>query len=300
MLKREAKTYYERKQIVNGEFDKIRLGSCVMTPRQRQLVDLLRQNGDSAVSDLARTLSVTTQTIRRDVRILETQELVARYHGGVGLPSTVENIDYAQRRVMNVESKRRIAALVARQVEPGRSLILDLGTTTEEVARALVHHRGIRVVTNNLNVAVILAGNEEAEVLIAGGLVRHRDRGVVGEATLDFIRQFRVDVGVIGVSSIEPDGTLLDYDYREVRVAQAVIEQSREVWLVADRSKFSRGAMVKLGHLSQVDRFFTDGPVPAPLARVLEAAEVELQVAEPPPARNAKAVTTPPPPPSAT
>jgi DeoR family glycerol-3-phosphate regulon repressor len=257
--------------------------TTLVTPRQRQLLDFLRQNGDTSVAALARMLRVTTQTIRRDVRQLEKADLVARYHGGVGLPSTVENIDYSQRQVMNVEAKRRIARLVARHVEPGRSLIIDIGTTTEEVARALAQHRGIRVVTNNLNVAAILANNEEAEVFVAGGLVRQRDRGIVGEATLDFIRQFKVDVAVIGVSSIEPDGTLLDYDYREVRVAQAIIEQAREVWLVADHSKFARGAMVRLGHLSQVDKFFTDAPVPAPVHKVLEAAHVELMVAEPAP-----------------
>jgi DeoR family glycerol-3-phosphate regulon repressor len=251
-----------------------------MTPRQRQLLDFLRQHGDSSVQDLARVMRVTAQTIRRDVRSLEEEELVARYHGGVGLPSNVENIDYAQRQVMNVDAKRRIARLVAQQVESGRSLILNIGTTTEEVARALAHHRGVRVVTNNLNVAAILAGNEQSEVFVAGGLVRHRDRGIVGEATLDFIRQFKVDVGVIGVSSIEADGTLLDYDYREVRVAQEIIAQSREVWLVADHSKFTRSAMVRLGHLSEVDRFFTDGPVPPALGKVLEAAQVQVFVAE--------------------
>lgn len=229
-------------------------------------------------------MRVTTQTIRRDVRALEEAELVARFHGGVGLPSTVENIDYSQRQVMNADAKRRIARLVAQQVEPGRSLILDIGTTTEEVARALAQHRGIRVVTNNLNVAAILARNEQAEVFIAGGLVRHGDQGIVGEATLDFMRQFKVDVGVIGVSSIEADGTLLDYDYREVRVAQAIVEQSREVWLVADHSKFTRSALVRLGHLSEIDRFFTDLPVPPPVVKVLEAAQVQLFVAEAAPA----------------
>jgi DeoR family transcriptional regulator, glycerol-3-phosphate regulon repressor len=252
-----------------------------MTPRQRQLLEVIRKNGDASVADLARQLKVTTQTIRRDLRALEEAEHVARYHGGVGLPSTVENIDYARRQGMNMEAKRLIARGVAQQVEPGRSLIINIGTTNEEVARALAHHRGIRVVTNNLNVAAILAGNEQAEVLIAGGLVRSRDRGVVGEATIDFMRQFKVDVAVIGVSSIEPDGTLLDYDYREVKVAQAIMEQAREVWLVADHSKFTRRALVRLGHLSEVDRFFTDLPVPAPVQRVLEAARVPLWVASP-------------------
>jgi DeoR family glycerol-3-phosphate regulon repressor len=252
-----------------------------MTPRQRQLLEFIRQHGDTSVAALARVLKVTAQTVRRDVRQLEESDLVARYHGGVGLPSTVENIDYAHRQVMNVEAKRRIAHLVARHIEPGRSLIIDIGTTTEEVAKALAQHRGIRVVTNNLNVAAIMAQNEQAEVFVAGGLVRQRDRGIVGEATLDFIRQFKVDVAVIGVSSIEPDGTLLDYDYREVRVAQAIIAQARETWLVADHSKFTRGAMVRLGHLSQVARFFTDVPVPAPVQQLLDESRVQLLVADP-------------------
>ena len=251
-----------------------------MLPRHRHLLDFLRQHGDTSVAALARTLRVTVQTVRRDIRLLEDEKLIARYHGGVGLSSTVENIDYAQRQGMNADAKRRIARLVASRVEPGRSIFINIGTTTEEVARALAHHRGIRVVTNNLNVAAILADNSESEVIIAGGVVRHRDRGIVGEATVDFISQFRVDIGIIGVSSIELDGTLLDFDYREVKVAQAIIEHSREVWLVADHSKFDRAAMVRLGHLSQVHSFFTDTAVPPAVREVLRAARARLVVAD--------------------
>ena len=251
-----------------------------MIPRQRQLLDYIRQHGDTSVDALAQVLNVTAQTIRRDIRELEEAQMLARYHGGVGLPSTVQNIDYAQRKVMHIEAKRRMAQQVASHVEPGRSLILNLGTTTEEVSRALLQHKGIRVVTNNLNVATILADNPEAEVIIAGGLVRHRDHGVVGEATIDFMRQFKVDIGIIGVSGIEPDGTLLDYDYSEVRVAQAIIEQSRAVWLVADHTKFSRRALVRLGHISQLDKFFTDMPLASDMAQTFLAAKVEVVVAD--------------------
>ena len=187
---------------------------------------------------------------------MEEAKLLARYHGGVGLPSSVENIDYSQRQVLNIDAKRRIAEAVAQRVRPGSSLLINIGTTTEEVARALVHHEGLHVVTNNLNVAVILSDKPGCEVILAGGIVRGRDRGIVGEVTVDFIRQFKVDVGIIGVSSIEPDGTLRDFDAREVKVAQAIIEQSREVWLVADYDKFARQAMVRLAHLSQIDVLF--------------------------------------------
>ena len=250
-----------------------------MIPRHRQLLAHIRQHGDTSVEELVNVLEVTAQTIRRDIRELEDEGLLARYHGGVGLLSTVKNIDYDQRRVLNIDAKQRIGKLAADRVEHGRSLIINIGTTTEEVSRALLQHKKIRVVTNNLNVASILSNNEEAEVIVAGGLVRKRDRGIVGEATIDFMRQFKVDIAIIGVSGIEDDGTLLEYDYREVRVTQSIIEQSREVWLVADHSKFGRHALVRLGSVAQIDKFFTDAPVHQAALESFEKAGVEVLVA---------------------
>ena len=160
--------------------------------------------------------------------------------------------------------------------------ILNIGTTTEAVAHELMHHRGLRVITNNLNVAAILSDNPECEVIVAGGVVRSRDRGIVGEATVDFIRQFKADIGLIGISAIESDGSLRDYDYREVQVARTIIEHSREVWLAADHSKFNRPAMVELGHVSQLDRLFTDAMPPPPFPEMLAEADVQCEIAPPP------------------
>ena len=250
-----------------------------LNPRQRQILDAVRRQVTVSVDELAQQLGVTPQTVRRDVKHMEEARLLARYHGGVGLPSSVENIDYSQRQVMNIEAKRRIALAVAARVRPGTSLLINIGTTTEEVARALQHHTGLHVVTNNLNVASIMADQPGCEVIVAGGVVRGRDRGIVGEATVDFIRQFRVDIGIIGISSIEPDGTLRDFDSREVKVAQAIIEQSREVWLVADQDKFGRQALVRLAHLAQIDKLFCDAEPPAGLQQILRDAQIEVIVA---------------------
>jgi DeoR family glycerol-3-phosphate regulon repressor len=250
-----------------------------LNPRQRRLLEAVRRHVTISVEALAQQLEVTPQTVRRDVKQMEEAKLLTRYHGGVGLPSSVENIDYSQRLALNIEAKRRIAGAVAARVPPGCSLLINIGTTTEEVARALIHHQGLHVVTNNLNVAAILADNPACEVIVAGGVVRGRDRGIVGEATIDFIRQFKVDIGVIGISSIESDGTLRDFDPREVKVAQAIIAQSREVWLVADRDKFGRHALVRMAHLSQVDMLFTDARPPEALAKVLKEAHVKVVVA---------------------
>jgi DeoR family glycerol-3-phosphate regulon repressor len=137
----------------------------------------------------------------------------------------------------------------------------------------------LRVITNNLNVAAILCGNPECEVIVAGGMVRSRDRGIIGEPAVDFIRQFKVDIAIVGISGIEPDGTLRDFDYREVKVAQTIIEHSREVWLAADKSKFNRPAMVELARLDQIDRLFTDAPPPDPFPALLAEAQVRCDVA---------------------
>jgi hypothetical protein len=137
------------------------------------------------------------------------------------------------------------------------------------------------MITNNLNVAAILSDNPECEVIVAGGIVRSRDRGIVGELTIDFIQQFRVDIGLIGISGIEPDGTLRDFDYREVKVARAIIEHSREVWVATDHSKFNRPAMVELARFDDIDMLFTDAPPPPPFPHLLREGGVNCVTCAP-------------------
>jgi DeoR family glycerol-3-phosphate regulon repressor len=237
--------------------------SLIPNPRQAGILATVRELGSVSVEALADRFDVTLQTVRRDVTLLADAGLLARFHGGVRLPaSTTENIAYRQRQRLNEDAKRAIAQAVAAQVPEGCSLILNIGTTAEAIALALLQHRGLRVITNNLNVAAILSDAPGCEVTVAGGQVRSRDRGIIGETTVEFISQFRVDIGVIGISGIESDGSLRDFDVREVKVAQAIMRASRQVWLAADHSKFDRPAMVALGHLEQVHRLFTDQPPP--------------------------------------
>ncbi len=246
-------------------------------PRQLKLLEAVRARGSATVEQLADLLGVTLQTVRRDVQRLADEGVLTRFHGGVRVPSsTTENIGYTQRETLHVDGKARIARAVAAQVPNDCSLILNIGTTTEAIAKALLRHTGLRVITNNLNVAIILSDNPHCEVIVAGGSVRLRDRAIVGEATIDFIRQFKVDIALIGVSSIESDGTLRDFDLREVKVAQTIIAQAREVWLAADASKFNRPAMIQVATLSQIDRLFTDAEPPPPFPELLDKAQVQL------------------------
>ena len=251
-------------------------------PRLLELIAYVQAHGSVTVEQLAETLGVTLQTVRRDVQRLADEGLLARFHGGVRVPSsTIENIEHKQRENLNAEAKARIARDVAAAVPNDCSLILNIGTTTEAISRALMGHTGLRVITNNLNVASILSANSSCEVIVVGGVVRGRDHGIVGEAAVDFIRQFKVDIALMGISGIESDGTLRDYDYREVKVSQTIINHAREVWMAADCSKFNRPAMVEVAKLQQIDRLFTDGQPPEPFPALLADAQVQCTVAAP-------------------
>ncbi len=251
----------------------------ILNQRQKDLLAWVKREGYVSVDRLAAQFQVTTQTIRRDITLLAEHRLLQRYHGGASVLSSVENVAYDARQVLMADEKRRIARALAAEIPDNASLFINLGTTTEEVARALAQHRGLRVITNNFHIANLMCDYPDCEVLVAGGSLRKRDRGLTGEATVQFIRQFKVDYAIIGISSIEADGTLRDFDYREVQTSQAIMQQSRQVWLAADHSKFERPAMVELGHLTQVDALFTDRLPSTPMQEVLAQAGTRLVVA---------------------
>jgi DeoR family transcriptional regulator, glycerol-3-phosphate regulon repressor len=247
--------------------------------RHAQIVALVRQRGFVTNEALAQRFRVTVQTIRRDLIALSDAGQVSRFHGGAGLPSSVENIDYSARKVLNLNEKRRIARLVAQHIPSHSSLFINIGTTTEAVARELLNHEDLRFITNNLHVALLLAANPGFNVVIAGGTVRNRDGGVIGQSANDMIAQFRVDYAVIGISGIDEDGVLLDYDYDEVRAAQTIVRNARQVFLVADHTKFSRRPLVRAGSITEVAALFTDQPVSEQIQNLLNAHNVKVHVA---------------------
>lgn len=247
--------------------------------RQEQILALVHQRGFVSIDALAEHFEVTPQTVRRDVNRLCARSLLRRYHGGAGLPSSVENATYQSRQVLHLNEKRHIAAAVATVVPDGASLFINSGTTMEQVARALLKHRGLRIITNNLHVAHILAESEDFEVLVAGGQVSRRERGLIGEATKEFIGQFKTDLCILGVGGIDEDGTLLDFDFREVRVSQAMVTNARQVFVAADHSKFGRAAMARLGSLADADLFFTDRPPPPRIRALMKREQIGLRLA---------------------
>lgn len=244
------------------------------------IVELVTRQGFQTIEALAQRFGVTVQTIRRDVNVLASEGRLSRYRGGAGLASSIENMEYERRQVVNLAAKQRIAATVALDVPDGASLFINIGTTTEQTARALLGHKNLQVITNNINVAKILSGTPECSIVMAGGKVRNRDGAVTGSLAVQMFEQFRVDIGIIGVSGIDKDGGLFDYDLDEVMCTQAIIRHSRRVFLLADHSKFGRPAMVKVGHINQIAALYTDSPPPEAIATLLQDSGGDLVVSD--------------------
>ena len=244
--------------------------------RHAEILHMAKDKGRVLVDDLAAHFSVTPQTIRKDLNDLCEQHLLSRIHGGALWPSGIENMEYEARRKIAADEKEAIGKAAASLIPDSASLFINIGTTTEAVSKALLDHSGLMVITNNINVANRMRVYPSIEVVIAGGVVRGSDGGVVGEAAVDFIRQFKVDYAVIGASAIDYDGALLDFDFREVKVAQAILANARHVILVSDRTKFERTAPVRIGHLSQIDTFITDRCDIEPVRRICAENDVRL------------------------
>ena len=246
------------------------------TERHAAILELARVHNRVTVEQLATAFAVSVQTIRKDLNTLCDQRLLTRVHGGATLPSGVENLEYEARRRIAAEAKDAIGRATAALIPNDASLFINIGTTTEAVSQALLDHSGLLVITNNINVANRMRVYPRFEVVIAGGVVRPSDGGIVGEAAADFFSQFKVDYAVIGASALDDEGTLLDYDYREVKVAQAIIANARHVILVADQSKFTRSAPVRIARIDQIGTFVTDHCPSEPFRALCRTAKVEL------------------------
>ena len=244
--------------------------------RHEKILELAKAEERVLVDDLAARFEVTPQTIRKDLNDLCGQRLLTRIHGGAEFPSGVDNFEYEDRRQIAALEKTAIGKAAAALIPNESSLFINIGTTTEAVSEALLDHSGLMAITNNINVANRLRVYPKFEVVMAGGVVRSTDGGIVGETAVDFIRQFKVDFAVIGASAIDPDGALLDFDIREVKVAQAIIENARNVILVADSTKFERAAPVRIAHISQVNTFVTDVCVNKNIRNVCDENDVRL------------------------
>lgn len=228
----------------------------------------LRGSGRVQVETLARLFRTTPQTIRKDLNSLAAEGKILRFHGGASLLAGVEYTAFEIRKEIAAERKEAIGREVARRIPNNVAIFLNSGTTVAAVARHLTQHAGLMVLTDSVQLANDLRSCAGLEVIVPAGSVRQSDGAILGEAAVDFIRQFRVDIAVVGAAALGEDGSLLDYDLRQASVVRAMVEGARSVILAADSSKFDRVAPVKSGHLGQIHQFVTDAKCPQRLRQL--------------------------------
>jgi DeoR family glycerol-3-phosphate regulon repressor len=250
----------------------------LLSERQAQIAEMVRQQEAIRVDDLARHFQVTTQTIRRDLSLLCERGLARRVHGGVQRMNLPGNVAYAWRQILNLEAKQAIAREVARHVANGVSLAFSIGTTPEIVSKALLDHQHLRVFTNNLNIAMLACTNPTFEVTVAGGRLRNEDRDVMGAGMETLFSAYKVDIGIYGVAGVDEDGTLLDFYEEEVRARQMIRENSRSAYLVLDHTKFGRAAHVRGGKIDEATKSFCDRTPPASIHNMIAHAGAQLIV----------------------
>lgn len=250
----------------------------VKIDRKDQILAALGREGQIDVDTLAVQFGVAPQTVRRDLTELVDLGLVARTHGGARLV-TSGAASYEARRLRNLSAKASIAKAAAAIVPNGASVALNIGTTTEQVARALTKHTDLTVISNNLNIIQILRNAPLKTLILIGGEVRPEDGALVGSEAVSALSNYKVDIAIIGTSSLDPDGSVLDYDMREVAVARAILANARQSILVADHSKFDVQAHNRICTLAQLDHVVLDTDPPESFVNAARACGTNLIIA---------------------
>lgn len=250
-----------------------------MSQRAREILDLLSESGSARIQDIALRLRVSQETIRRNVSLLEQQGLVTKVHGGVGLKNWGLEPSFEQRFVQNQPAKRRIAEAMAALIQDGASLIMDVGSTTAYVAQALRKRRDLLVVTNSLQVAQALAGQNGNRVFMAGGELRSHDGGAFGPDARAFVRQFRVRHAILSVAAVDAQAGFLLQDLPEAEFSRTIIACAEETIIAADASKFGRTAPIRIADPEAFHRLVTDAPPPPDIADMLAEAGISVTLA---------------------
>ena len=247
--------------------------------RHRDILDLVRDQGTCQISDLAAHFGVSLETIRRDVKPLTNQGLLQKAHGAVFLPDRLGEAPFERRMREQAGEKKAIAKALARRISDGDSLILDTGTTTSYLARALLDHNNLTVVTNSSDVARTLATVNANKVYMAGGELRGDNGAAFGPAAIEFIGRFRARYAVISIGAINAEAGFMDYGLAESELARKALQCGDTKVVISDHSKFGRRSLVTVAAFDEVDLLVTDQNPPEDIARSLKLAGAEIVVA---------------------
>lgn len=227
--------------------------------RRQKIIELLTEDGTARVSELSRIFQVSEVTIRQDLGKLEQDDLITREHGGAylkSLSSQVQSITFQRKE--NMELKERIGKKAAEFIADGDTIILDSGSTVTEIAKNILDRRSLTVITNAINVPMIIGGQPGITVLVTSGEFKAPTLSLTGQKAADFFANLHVDKLFLATAGITLKAGLTYPSLSDIPVKKAMIEAAETVYLVADSTKIGRQALASLGALALIDYLITD------------------------------------------
>lgn len=248
--------------------------------RHSEIMRILRENGTITIADLALKLKVSQESIRRDVRPLTARGDIIKVHGAVSLPHELAEAPFQRRMRTNESAKRLISRFIASTINDGDSIMLDTGTTTSMLARALLDKENLTVLTNSSDIAKTLAGQNNNVVYQAGGEMRGHNSATFGSYAIEFMKRFHVKHSIISIGAIHPEMGILNDNVDEAEFARVVLSRGQTSIVALDQSKFSRSGLVKICDFSEFDYLVVDTAPPETIQKILIDAGVQVIVAE--------------------
>jgi len=245
--------------------------------RRTRILELIEKNGQVAVTELSRRFKTSEVTIRNDLKDLHHRGLLQRAHGGAIKVATVRGDPSLQIKAeLHADEKRRIGAAAAELINDGESIILDSGTTTQQIARQIKHKKDLKVITNGLNVAMELFGVKDIQLILLGGMVRQNSLSAVGHFAEAMLKQLSADKLFLAVDACDLEFGLSTPNLEESQVNQAMVGIAKEKFLVADSSKFGKRSLSRIVPLEAMDSVITDKSLSAEVQAELRARGVRL------------------------
>jgi DeoR family transcriptional regulator of aga operon len=245
--------------------------------RRTKILELIEKNGQVAVGDLSRRFKTSEVTIRNDLKDLHQRGLVRRAHGGaVKLPMVSGDPSLQIKAELHADEKRRIGSAAAALIHDGESIILDSGTTTQQIARQIKVKKDLKVITNGLNVAMELFGAKDIQLILLGGVVRQNSLSAVGHFAEEMLRQLSADKLFLAVDACDVEFGLSTPNLEESQVNQAMVRIAKEKILVADSSKFGKRSLSRIVPVNAIDTVITDRALPAEAQAELRSLQVRL------------------------
>jgi DeoR family transcriptional regulator of aga operon len=247
--------------------------------RRQHILSLIQKQGRVLVDELSKSLALSKITIRKDLDYLQSKDLLVRTHGGAlsARAGALSDPTIQEKEELNHEEKVRIAKAAAAMISEGQCIILDSGTTTTEIARAILSFRHLTVITNSLNIAADLA-RSEFEVILIGGTLRKNSLSVVGPLAEDVLREMHADIAFLGVDGFDIKIGLTTPNVLEARVNRAMVKAAKQVVAVCDSSKFNRRSLSLIVGTSDVHHVITDGKLPAEEVKAIRDAGIEVTI----------------------